>query len=278
MDRRPAGAIGRSARLELVFAAKGGRTALVHAYAEPPYHVSRGYRVGRGLAVTIVCTGAGVFPGDDLCQSIRVEAGAQVLLASQSALQARAGAGDAGSRIQQRYEVEAGGELHCQWDPLIPFARARVSQSIDIGVAAGSRLYWSDALMAGRVGRYESWACTALSHELRLAVGGSVTYLERYALDPARTRAGQPWIADCASFFGTALIYHPAVAGNGAEQLQHALNQIPDIRAGVDVAEAHLLVGRVAGWNGAAFRAARATIREWAAADVFADSTLRFRR
>ncbi|HWF86738.1 MAG TPA: urease accessory protein UreD, partial [Vicinamibacterales bacterium] len=209
-DRRSPGAIGRQARLELVFALKRGRTALVHAYAEPPHHIGQARSAGRALAVTIVCTGPGVFSGDDLRQSIRVESGAQVLLSSQAALQVHAGVRGCDAQVRQRYDVEADGELHCRWDPVIPFAGARFSQDIDLQLAASSRLYWSDALMSGRVGCGESWASATLSHHLRLSVDDRLTYLERYRLDPPRPRAVQPWLAASASFFGTALIYHPA--------------------------------------------------------------------
>jgi urease accessory protein len=251
---------------------------LAHAYAEPPYHVGTGYRVGRALALTIVCTGAGIFPGDDLCESIRVESGAQVLLTSQSALQAHAGRAAPCARLQQQYDVEPGGELHCQWDPLIPFAGARLVHEVDIRVGAGARLYWSDALMSGRVGRGESWACTAMAHQLTLAIDGSLAYLERYTLDPAWPRAPQPWIAGTTTFFGTALICHPSLADSDAESLQHALNALPDLHAGVDLTDTSFVVGRIAARHGAAFRQARTLMRAWAAAVVFAQPDLRVRR
>jgi urease accessory protein len=219
-----------------------------------------------------------VFSGDDLRQSIRVESGAQVLLSSQAALQVHAGVRGCDAQVRQRYDVEADGELHCRWDPVIPFAGARFSQDIDLQLAASSRLYWSDALMSGRVGCGESWASATLSHHLRLSVDDRLTYLERYRLDPPRPRAVQPWLAASASFFGTALIYHPAVIDDSAEPLQRALNQLTDVRAGVDLADTHLIVGRIAAWRGETFRVARTMTREWAAAQVFADPALRFRR
>ena len=46
VDRRDAGEVGRHARLELVFAVRGGRTVLAHAYAEPPFRVGRVVRGG----------------------------------------------------------------------------------------------------------------------------------------------------------------------------------------------------------------------------------------
>ncbi len=48
------------------------------------------------------------------------------------------------------YHVADEASLHCQWDPMIPFAAARFEQRIDIQLTAGAKLYWSDAFMAGR--------------------------------------------------------------------------------------------------------------------------------
>ena len=46
-DRRSAAAVGRDARLELAFDARGGRTVLAHAYAEPPFRIGRDLRPRR---------------------------------------------------------------------------------------------------------------------------------------------------------------------------------------------------------------------------------------
>ncbi|HEX3703646.1 MAG TPA: urease accessory protein UreD [Vicinamibacterales bacterium] len=276
-DPRPAALVGRHAALELVFEPRGGRTVLSHAYAEPPYHIGAGYAVGRGVALTIVCAGAGIFPGDGWRQSVRVASGAQVVLSSQSALQARGGAA-AAATLRQEYDVEPDGELHCLWDPLIPFAGARLSQEIDIRLCGGARLFWSDALMSGRVARSESWMFASLSHELRLTIGETLIYLERYALDHGGARALQPWSAGPSPFLGTALVSHPEVTLAGVDRLQDDLGAIAGVHAGVDLPDTRLAVARIAGRSGATFKAARALIRRWATSTLFRDAGLEIRR
>jgi hypothetical protein len=54
-DRRPAGAVGRQARLELVFGVRRGRTHLTHAYAEPPFRVGHVFGDGDAVWVILVC-------------------------------------------------------------------------------------------------------------------------------------------------------------------------------------------------------------------------------
>src|SRR5436190_14197225 len=121
-DSRRSSEIGRRARLELVFEARGGRTAIARAYAEPPFRIGRSFDVDGAAYVILVCSGPGVFAGDALDLSIRVRPGARVILASQSALQVHPSAASAPAVIRHRYVVEGDGELQAHWDPVIPFA------------------------------------------------------------------------------------------------------------------------------------------------------------
>jgi urease accessory protein UreH len=277
-DRRQPAAIGRHARLELVFARRNGRTVLTHRYAEPPYHVGRAFDCGDAASVIIACTGPGLFAGDDVSQSIRLEEGARVLIASQSALQVHPGPIAAPARVRQEFSVAPGAELHCQWDPVIPFARASLSQETDVTLEAGARLFWSDALMTGRAARGETWACAAIAHQIRVTAANRLVYLERYRLNPAERPVINPWLAGDAAFLGTALVYHPGVTDHGVESLQQALNAEPSVRAGVDVAEKGLAVARLLGRHGSAFSASRAAVRDWAERTIFSAPALRFRR
>src|SRR5690606_17786959 len=183
-DLRSAGAVGRRARLELVFSAHKGRTVLSHGYAEPPLRLGRGFERDGALHFILASSAPGLFGGDTIEQSIRVEPGAVVSLASQSAVQIHPAADAGPARVTSRYEVLAGGSLSCWWDPVIPFARSMLDQSIAIDVADGSRLAWSDAFMSGRSGRGERWAFSHLSHELHVRHGGQPVYLERYRISP----------------------------------------------------------------------------------------------
>ena len=171
LDLRSASAIGRRARLELVFEARGGRTVIARAYAEPPFRIGRSFDVDGAAYVILVCSGPGVFAGDALDLSIRVRPGARVILASQSALQVHPSAASTPALIRHRYVVEEDGELQAHWDPVIPFAGARLDQRFELQIDEPSRLYWSDALMSGRVDRAETWSFDCVAHELRLRVG-----------------------------------------------------------------------------------------------------------
>ena len=262
-DRRAAAAIGRHARLELVFGCRRGRTVLTHSYAEPPFKIGRPVDTGGAASFIVVCAAPGVFPGDALRQTVRVEAGARVALRSQSALQAHPGTGPA-ARIEARYEVDPGAELACVWDPLIPFPEARIVQRLEIALTPRSRLFWSDAMLTGRCARGEAWAHALVDHELRLSIDGALHYLERYRVAPHERGVAARWAAGAASHLGTILVHDPSPAGVAAEMLQHRLDasEMEDVQAGVDAIGPHLIVGRLLASRGPAFAAARAAVRE----------------
>ena len=272
--RLPLSAVGRAGCLDLVFEPRGGRTVLAHAYAEPPLRVGPTFAIGDAALLIPVCSGPGIFAGDTLRQSIHVRGGARVALVSQSALQVHPSDADAPARIDHRYVVDDEGELHCHWDPLIPFAGARVEQRLAIDAAPRARVYWSDALMSGRAGRGERWQFDRLAHELRVRVDGAVTYLERFALEPHRDRDAArdrpPTAHDgrgC-DYFGTAVVRHDRVSAPHAETLQRELDRTR-IDAGVDVIGVGLLVARLAAPHGVPFASARAAVRAFALATIF---------
>jgi len=270
--------VGRTGRLELVFDRRGGRTVLAHQYAEPPLRIGSTFVADEVASLILVCAGPGIFAGDTLRQSVHVQRGARVVLASQSALQVHPSAADAPARIAHAYRVDEGGELHCHWDALIPFADARVEQRFDIDVAAGGRLYWSDALMSGRASRGETWRFARVAHELRVRVAGTLVYLERYGIAPAERGVTRPWIAGPEQYFGTSIVCHPDATADAADALQHRFEEHADVEAAADAVADGVLLVRLASASGAAFAAARDAVRQTAAAEIFRLPALANRR
>ena len=240
---------------------------MAHAYAEAPSRIGA-FDLDDAAYVIVVCSGPGVFAGDALRQSIRVRSGARAVLTSQSALQVHPGHA-APAAIQHAYRLDPDAELHCHWDPVIPFAGASVSQQFDIDADATSRLYWSDALMAGRLGRGEAWQFEAFAHELRLRVGGALAYLERFRVTPRHRALTAPWMAGDAGYFATTLVKHGRVDAAAAEALHRRFDNLPAARLAVDAIESGLLVARLIASSGATFAGARAALRRAAVESIF---------
>jgi urease accessory protein len=257
-DRRASPAIGRHARLEVTFARRRGRTVISHAYAEPPFRVGRAFADGDGLHLILASSAPGVFGGDVLQQTFRVESGARVRLTSQAAQQAHPVPGAATARLSTTCEVEAGGELGCEWHPLIPFAGARVDQAIDVRIAGGGCFFWSDALMAGRLAGGERWQFASLAHEFRVTRDDRLEYLERYRLDPRARGVSRPWIADEATYFGTVLMSGRAIDDEPVERLHTGLAVANGLRGAVSQLGRRLVLVRLLSTSGPPFHDARA--------------------
>jgi urease accessory protein UreH len=262
LDRRATERVGRTARLELVFAVHGGRTVLAHSYAEPPFRTGRCFAEGNGLHMIMTTSAPGMFGGDVLEQVIVVEEGASVRLTSQSAPQLHASAGGATTVVRSSYRVAERARMSCHWDALIPFADASLDQRIELQLAASSRMYWSDAMMSGREACGERWLFSSIAHQLRITQAGELTYLERYQMAPREGDLSAPWIAADAAFFGTTVMADPhGLAPREAEGLHTMLNGIDGVRAAADALSESTLVVRLMGSCAVPFHGARAMVR-----------------
>ena len=259
-DERSASVVGRHARLELAFAYRRGRTILAEAYAEPPFRVGRCFPEGEGLHMILASSAPGVFGRDCLQQIIRVERGARVRLTSQSALQVHPAPDETSAQLLSAYQIDDEARLHCQWDPLIPFAGARIDQQIDIRIAGSGYLYWSDALMGGRQARNERWKFASLAHELAVSRGGSLEYLERYRIEPDERDVCRSWLAGDAAYLGTTLATGRELEPGAAERLHAELGAIAGVRAAADLIDRRLLLVRLMGMSGPRFHEARVLV------------------
>ena len=259
-DNRTTHEVGRKARLELVFGSKNGKTVLTHGYAEPPLRVGRCLDVPGGLHLIMASSAPGIFGGDEFDSTIRVEAGAVVELTSQSALQVHPSTAGVPARIGSRYEVAAGAELRCTWDPLIPFAGSSVVQRFEVNVDDGGRLSWSDGLMSGRLGRGERWTFACVDHELRVTRAGVLAFVERYRITPHDDDARSRWTVGDAGYIGTVVR-----AGHGdtlaiAEDIHRSLAALESVQGSADVLDGDLLLARIVAEDGVAFRRARRAV------------------
>jgi urease accessory protein len=257
-DDRAPGDIGKRARLELRFGVRSGRTAMTHAYAEPPFRVGRTFTDGEGLHLILASSAPGVFGGDALTQHIRVDPGAHVRLTSQSALQVHPSPNGEIATLANSYAVGADASLICEWDPVIPFPAASLRQRLSVELDATAKLFWSDAVMAGREARGERWQFERFNHELAIRRCGQLIYLERHLVAPAKCAVDTRWLAGAAAYFGSIVVVGDV--GSDAEALHAELAQCADVVSAVDRIEPGVLLVRMTAASGANFHRARAAI------------------
>jgi urease accessory protein len=244
--------VGRCGRLDLVFAARGGRTILLDSYCEVPFKITRTLSTAAdGIAHIMLmhCT-AGLFGGDRVEMTVRVERGARVRLMQQSATRVHPSQGRIAVQTS-RIQVEKGGELEFVLEPVIPFAESRFQQRTTLEVEKGARLLYWEGLMAGRVGRGEIWEFDEVSSETNLRLEQRLAFLDRLHLQPQCSTPSTRWGMDGGTYTGTGLY-----VGSGAVEFSAALHDaLP--KTGVDVLEDTLAVTRIVTSNGPEFHHCR---------------------
>jgi urease accessory protein len=127
----------------------------------------------------------GLVGGDHVSVEARLHAGTHVLMTSPSANRVYRSLSEP---VLQEIRLSVGPEARLEWVPevTIPFAGARLRQSIHVDLAPGATVVLWDAMASGRVARQERWAFAAVENEIhiRTPLWGSV--IERYRLVPGR--------------------------------------------------------------------------------------------
>jgi urease accessory protein len=219
--------VGRRGRMNLVFSLQAGKTILQHAYCEIPFKITRVLDSNGPLAHVMLmhCT-AGLFGGDKIECSIRLERGARVMITQQSATKVHPSLGPPAIQVNQIF-VDSDAELRLYLEPIIPFAGSILHQTTRLDVARGGRLAFWESLMAGRVGSGERWQFRELIYETDLRRNEQLVYLDRFRLPNGLERSAR--VMNECSYMATGL-----VVGRDARSIASALHEtIPE--AGVDV-------------------------------------------
>lgn len=146
-----------------------------------------GYRIKfpqaeRGLEAVIVNTGGGLLGGDTLSIDVRAEAGAEVMVTTQSAEKIyRAVAAPA--HIDIALQAEAGARLHWLPQEAILFSGARLTRRIEADVAEGAELIVAEAAVFGRLAMGEVLREGLLADRWRIRRGGTLVHADDLRLD-----------------------------------------------------------------------------------------------
>src|SRR5271154_6689378 len=175
---------GLSGNLDLVFSSLPGRgTYLASQAFSAPMHLSKTYWDGDTLLVNVVNQTAGIFGGDAIKTHIVVEPEARVFLSSPSASRFHPSQGRE-SRLDQNFEVHAGGSLDVFPEISIPQRSSRSFQKTTIRMETGGELIYLETLAPGRVASGETFAFERYAWSTDVRVSGKIVHRERAAITP----------------------------------------------------------------------------------------------
>lgn len=180
----------RSGRGTLVARRSGGRTVLATARAESPLRFVRPTFPGTSSAAACLVTfGGGLVDGDEVDVDLEVEAGATLVVFTQSSTKVFRGS----SRQSLRARVE--GTLVFLPDPVAAFADARYTQRLDVALAGDGACVLLDGFTSGRAAFGERWAMSGLDLRTRVTHDGRPVVSDALRFDaadgPVAERAGR---------------------------------------------------------------------------------------
>ncbi len=216
---------GLHGNLRLVCAAHPERgTFLAEQSFAAPVHLSKSYWDGHTLLIHVVNPTAGFFGGDSVSTRVVVEPGARVLLSSPSAARFHPSHGRE-ARLDQTFEIHAGGSLDVFPEISIPQRDSRSFQKTVIDLAAGAELIYLETLAPGRVASGEAFlfARYAWSTDIRLA--GRRVHRERADLAPGYARLAGLRAFFPASYYAGVVCISPAVE-NDEPRLRHEIARL----------------------------------------------------
>ena len=242
--------VGRRGRMDLTIGRQNERTIVRSAFCEVPFKITRLLDLHTPVPHLILMhSTAGIFGGDELECTIRIERGARVRMTQQSATKVHPSQGR--PAIQRTHVfVEAGAELQLYLEPVIPFADSSLKQTTVLNVAEGGKLAFWEGYMAGRLGRGESWRFRELTCETRAVLQGRLMYLDRFHLGSHNVHRAAG-VLGTRRYFGTGLFVGED-AGRFATRMHESLPQ-----AGVDSPAPNLAAVRIVAENGPVFHNAQ---------------------
>ena len=202
----------------------------------------------------LINTAGGLTDGDRLDFEGAVAAGARAVFTSQACERAYASRGGT-ARVATRLTVGSGGELAWLPQETILFQAARLERSLDIDLAADSRLLAQESVIFGRTAMRESWTEGSYGERWRVRRGGRLLHADalRISGDRACQLEGPGLMGPAAAM--TSVLYLAPDAEAMTEPLRALISRLaPETaRAGVSSGPGRLVVRGLAA-NGFALR------------------------
>jgi urease accessory protein len=191
-----------------------GVSQLTRQSFRAPMHISKPHLDGDTLVVNVVNPTAGLFEGDEVACTVRVEAGAHLLLTSPSATRAHRATGSGEARLTQHFSVARDGWLEIWPELFIPQAGARYRQKTTVELDEGAGLFFFETLAPGRVASGEAFEFQTLDWETDIFHAGTHVAREKYTMSPSNLRAMTKQFPT--GYYACVFLFHPQVTAQSA--------------------------------------------------------------
>ena len=246
---------------------RAGKTVLTHRYMAYPLSVSPIFRLEPGhpsrAYLYRMNTSPGLLSGDAIDVSLQLAAGSQLYLADQSATKVHT-MSHLEARASLAYSIELGEEATLEFlpEPLILFADAALTQTMEIVVHKSAGLSLGEIILPGRLARGEVYQFRQYLSRIRVrSAEGKILFVEAMNLSGRDNRFAQRALFATGQVLGSLILILPAAIAT-AENLA-ALSRNIELLADSETANSLSLASSVLpGDRGLFVRAIASTTRE----------------
>ncbi|MCY0094052.1 urease accessory protein UreD [Hoeflea ulvae] len=165
---------------------------------------------GSPLEAVLINTAGGLTGGDRMDWSFTAGEGASMTLATQACEKTYKAQGCSEAQIAVRLKLEPGSSMAWLPQETILFDRARLSRSIEVDMAAGSRLLMLEPVVFGRLAMQEAVTQGLFVDRWRIRLDGDLLHAEHLRLGPDIAGAlGKAAVADGGLAMATLLLIAP---------------------------------------------------------------------
>ncbi|QCX27819.1 urease accessory protein UreD [Nocardioides jishulii] len=248
-DTLPPGSPGKIGILELGFARRGDGTELVEHYQKSPLQIMRPLYydpLRPDMPYTyLMSTGAGIMQGDRLRTDLTFGPGSSAHVTTSAYTKVLKMEHDY-AVAQVNLDVQDEAYVEYLPDPLIAFARSRLYQRNRVTIAESATLVMGETFMAGRLGRGERHAYTALASDLEVRrPTGHMVALDRVRLVPQDGDTGGLAVMDDRDVLSMLYVLTDRMSAKELQELLHdtLAPEVGDVSFGVSA-----LPGEAGAW------------------------------
>ena len=247
---------------------RAGKTVLTHRYMAYPLSVSPIFRLepdrpSNRAYLYRMNTSPGLLSGDAIGVSLQLSAGSQLYLADQSATKVHT-MSQPEARASLTYSIELGEEATLEFlpEPLILFADAALTQTMEIVVHESAGLSLGEIILPGRLARGEFYQFRQYLSRIRVrSAEGKILFVEAMNLSGRDNRFTQSALFATGRVLGSLILILPTAIAT-AENLA-ALGRNIELLADSEAANSLCLASSVLpGDRGLFVRAIASTTRE----------------
>ncbi|MEW9700666.1 urease accessory protein UreD [Paenibacillus sp. SI8] len=242
------------------FAVRGGLTHLVRKYHASPLKIAKTFRYenetrmkdgdrAEQLGVYMMDCSPGMMSGDHYEIDVRLQEGARVFLTNQSFTKVHPSPQGGGSMQRQTIQLEADSLLEYIPEPLMLFKDADLHAELDVRLAPGAALVFSDVLCPGRTQRGEIFAYSSYSNRMNVWYGHELIYYQNQKIEPKSMLLASPGCWEHETHLGNLYIFSDGLERRHLEKVLEGMEELArfQVRVGASLTFKHGLIVTVMG-------------------------------